>query len=104
MDDDKRPALRPNLLIMVVGMCVVAALQTAFGNASTLPLATGLGGSLGTLGLALLKDEPSAPAPMVTMPAADLKAIADGPVEAFSLGYRQGYQDGRMNRPDAGAE
>lgn len=85
---------RPNLTILVGAMCLLAGLQLAFGTPATLPLATALGGSLGTLGLALVKDDP-APAKQVTLPAETLDKLATTPNAVYGSGYNAGYSDGR---------
>lgn len=98
----KRTRARPNLIFMILAMVAVTGLQMAFGKQETLPIATGVVGSLGTLGLALLKpeEEPEQKEdPIVQIPASSLKDVSSASSHAYERGFRDGLDFKPVGRP-----
>lgn len=99
MSEPKRAKARarPNLILMILAMVAVVGLQMAFGDKDTLPIATAVTGSLGTLGLALIKPE-EAPEekddPDVIMPASTVKDVVGASGAAYERGYETGFNAG----------
>lgn len=135
MEQTKKPRTRPNLIFMVIAMTCIVGIGSWVVGKDALPLMTAAVGSLGTLGLALLRPDEGEEVKLlegqvaqkerdilnmkaehdrelarfdaemrelqakedrdVTLPVSVLQGTANAPMEAFSEGYRKGFDDGR---------
>ena len=141
MEQAKKPRTRPNLIFMVLAMTAIVGVGAWVVKDDALPLMTAAVGSLGTLGLALLKPDEGEEVKLlegqiaqkerdilnlrsehdrelakfdaelrelqakddrdVTLPVSVLTSTASAPMEAFSEGYRKGFDDGRRTTTES---
>ena len=96
MEKGKTGAWKPNVIVMIIAVMVIAVVSMFVVNdpKDALPLATAAVGGFAGLGLALIRPDEKPddkPDPDVTVPASTLRHVVDAPQAAYQRGYQDGH-------------